>query len=184
VYDPATGRFTQEDPIGLAGGLNLYGFANSNPLSYSDPFGLCPTCRIIQIAERLEQKAPAIEAEGLRLGQVAASYGPRFTSFYSNLAQTIGARLNNLVGHVTEREHLSFTSLENQGKSSALKATGEAFDHVRETVETMNGVRNLLPRIQSALADSRAKGQLREQFQQLMSRASKSLDAMERALRQ
>jgi RHS repeat-associated protein len=26
-YDPATGRFTQEDPIGLAGGVNLYGFA-------------------------------------------------------------------------------------------------------------------------------------------------------------
>lgn len=41
-YDPATGRFTQEDPLGLAGGLNLYGFADGNPLSYSDPFGLCP----------------------------------------------------------------------------------------------------------------------------------------------
>ncbi len=26
-YDPQTGRFTQEDPIGLAGGLNVYGFA-------------------------------------------------------------------------------------------------------------------------------------------------------------
>ena len=26
-YDPATGRFTQEDPIGLAGGVNVYGFA-------------------------------------------------------------------------------------------------------------------------------------------------------------
>ncbi|MCG8468413.1 MAG: hypothetical protein MJB57_09440, partial [Gemmatimonadetes bacterium] len=26
-YDPASGQFTQEDPIGLAGGLNLYGFA-------------------------------------------------------------------------------------------------------------------------------------------------------------
>ena len=39
-YDPATGRFTQEDPIGLAGGLNLYGFANGDPVNFSDPFGL------------------------------------------------------------------------------------------------------------------------------------------------
>jgi len=41
-YDPATGRFTQQDPIGLAGGLNLYGFANGDPVNFSDPFGLCP----------------------------------------------------------------------------------------------------------------------------------------------
>jgi RHS repeat-associated protein len=41
-YDPQTGRFTQEDPIGLAGGLNAYGFANGDPVSYSDPYGLCP----------------------------------------------------------------------------------------------------------------------------------------------
>ncbi|MBB4635907.1 RHS repeat-associated core domain-containing protein [Longimicrobium terrae] len=26
-YDPATGQFRQTDPIGLAGGLNGYGFA-------------------------------------------------------------------------------------------------------------------------------------------------------------
>jgi RHS repeat-associated protein len=37
--DPATGRFTQEDPIGLAGGLNAYGFANGDPINYADPFG-------------------------------------------------------------------------------------------------------------------------------------------------
>jgi uncharacterized protein RhaS with RHS repeats len=36
------GQFTQEDPIGLAGGLNLYGFANGDPINFSDPFGLCP----------------------------------------------------------------------------------------------------------------------------------------------
>ena len=41
-YDPKSGRFTQEDPIGLAGGLNVYGFANGNPVTYSDPYGLTP----------------------------------------------------------------------------------------------------------------------------------------------
>lgn len=41
-YDPGTGRFTQEDPIGLAGGLNLYGYANGDPINLRDPFGLCP----------------------------------------------------------------------------------------------------------------------------------------------
>jgi RHS repeat-associated protein len=41
-YDPNTGKFTQQDPIGLAGGLNLYGFANGDPINFSDPFGLCP----------------------------------------------------------------------------------------------------------------------------------------------
>jgi RHS repeat-associated protein len=39
-YDPNTGRFTQEDPIGLAGGMNAYGFANGDPINYEDPFGL------------------------------------------------------------------------------------------------------------------------------------------------
>jgi RHS repeat-associated protein len=38
--DPASGRFTQEDPIGLAGGMNLYGFAGGDPVNFTDPFGL------------------------------------------------------------------------------------------------------------------------------------------------
>lgn len=41
-YDPVSGQFTQEDPMGLGGGLNLYGFAGGDPVSYQDPFGLCP----------------------------------------------------------------------------------------------------------------------------------------------
>jgi RHS repeat-associated protein len=41
-YDPQSGRFTQEDPIGIAGGLNLYGYAGGDPVNFSDPFGLCP----------------------------------------------------------------------------------------------------------------------------------------------
>jgi RHS repeat-associated protein len=42
TYDQRTGRWTQEDPLGVAGGLNLYQFNGNNPVSYTDPFGLCP----------------------------------------------------------------------------------------------------------------------------------------------
>jgi RHS repeat-associated protein len=40
VYDQNTGRWLQEDPMGVAGGLNLYQFSGNNPVLYTDPFGL------------------------------------------------------------------------------------------------------------------------------------------------
>lgn len=35
IYDQATGQWTQEDPIGLAGGLNLYRYAGGGIRSCS-----------------------------------------------------------------------------------------------------------------------------------------------------
>jgi uncharacterized protein RhaS with RHS repeats len=41
-YNPAWGRFIAEDPIGIDGGTNPYGYANQNPVSLSDPSGRDP----------------------------------------------------------------------------------------------------------------------------------------------
>jgi RHS repeat-associated protein len=52
-YDPKTGRFLTQDPIGLAGGVNLYSYAGNDPASFGDPFGLTcippdsPRCQIM-----------------------------------------------------------------------------------------------------------------------------------------
>lgn len=39
-YEPATGRYSQSDPIGLAGGISTYGYSGANPAHNSDPLGL------------------------------------------------------------------------------------------------------------------------------------------------
>ncbi len=39
-YQPNLQRWLNEDPIGLAGGLNLYGFVGNNPVDGVDPYGL------------------------------------------------------------------------------------------------------------------------------------------------
>lgn len=55
-YDPQLGRFISEDPIGIAGGLNLYAYAGSDPVNGVDPTGLvqnpCPAGYIWDVRYR------------------------------------------------------------------------------------------------------------------------------------
>ncbi len=67
-YDPLAGQFTQEDPIGLAGGSNLYGFAGGDPINRNDPFGLMANCCLQQ---RLNRAASSGFAVGSSIGGIA-----------------------------------------------------------------------------------------------------------------
>ena len=48
TYDPITGRFFQVDPIGLAGGINLYTYVGNNSINLVDPFGLVDLKRLLK----------------------------------------------------------------------------------------------------------------------------------------
>jgi RHS repeat-associated protein len=44
MYDPATGRFLQTDPLGQASDVNLYAYVRNDPVTLEDPFGLTYAC--------------------------------------------------------------------------------------------------------------------------------------------
>lgn len=54
----ASARYIQPDPIGLVGGINRFGYANQNPLKYTDPMGLATEAEIRRAVATLRCSNP------------------------------------------------------------------------------------------------------------------------------
>ncbi|MBD9415237.1 RHS repeat-associated core domain-containing protein [Pseudomonas sp. PDM16] len=48
-YDPQTGRYVESDPIGLAGGLNTFGYVEGSPMVYIDPTGETALAEVVTV---------------------------------------------------------------------------------------------------------------------------------------
>jgi RHS repeat-associated protein len=139
-YDPATGRFTQEDPIGLAGGMNLYGFASGDPINSSDPFGLIvwPLWVIrgaLWIGARLGISAGAAGvATQVARNPTVQELADDAVRATAPLAKQLGARIFEIGRHVGNRS---------PGQQAAVDAIEKAVGRIADMgpTVTINGVR-------------------------------------------
>ncbi|MDP8263269.1 MAG: RHS repeat-associated core domain-containing protein, partial [Candidatus Ancaeobacter aquaticus] len=67
-YNPALGRFTQPDPLGMTDGINLYIYTRNNPIRWIDPLGLCVDDGRSWSDEIFDWLFPETEASTLPLG--------------------------------------------------------------------------------------------------------------------
>lgn len=195
--DPATGRFTQEDPIGLAGGLNLYGFAGGDPVNATDPFGLkecwrwsdpksadCVAAK--KNIESCESGGPRKYAETeapLEFRIITGPEGRGLTKAVELLADegragmTMIRQARNLRGLLM---HVTPSDL--RGAASELRGLASGGEHLQEVREAVGGLREFIDDMNQALSNPELSGLQRFAYSRFLGMASRALDDAEAAL--
>jgi RHS repeat-associated protein len=149
-YDPQSGKFTQEDPIGLAGGMNEYGYANGDPVDGRDPFGLDPCKASSAWTECIAQGIANWGAQqGGAIGTIAVNAGAALNAGLEasgiNGAASAGDAIGN--GRVVEGGVGLAMTLAVPGEGGAVRDAAEGLAaHIGEnsvTVQLENGFKRV-----------------------------------------
>lgn len=84
MYQPGLGRFLQTDPIGYAGGANLYAYVGADPVNLVDPLGLQEHELQVPVAWLCSRSGPPGDTGRYFNGCVTTEYG------YINLSSIWG----------------------------------------------------------------------------------------------
>ncbi|HSF29641.1 MAG TPA: RHS repeat-associated core domain-containing protein [Candidatus Tectomicrobia bacterium] len=103
IYDQTTGRWTQEDPLGMAGGLNLYQFNGNDPVSYSDPFGLKVCFRGNTPAENTKLRQTAEQATDTKI-KVDSRNCVKKVTFQGSKNESLAVLADNFINLVKSDE--------------------------------------------------------------------------------
>ncbi|MBM4084116.1 MAG: hypothetical protein FJ272_04945, partial [Planctomycetes bacterium] len=95
-YDRSTGRFLTPDPIGIAGGINLYAYCQNDPIGSVDPEGFGP---IVSAIKSL-LFTPAKVAKGLERGGMKPEETGRLVATGLRNAFNPAGRVEEATGHL------------------------------------------------------------------------------------
>jgi RHS repeat-associated protein len=180
-YDPLTGRFTQLDPIGLAGGSNGYGFPNGDPVNYEDPFGLqaggpCKVrdldCLAYMISVRL--KSRLVETAADAVGIAVAGGGGRLVA---GLEGMVGGRA---AAAGAEAAAAGTSAVANANKLGHI--FGKAAHNLGALVEEFGGQQGAFSAVQGAIDQQVAKAGIRGVFEEIVRVGSQTVTVRGRVI--
>ena len=123
-YDARAGRFINEDPIGLEGGINIFAYAENSPINFNDPYGLLAAEGLLSGGVFVEAwETTGATAAGTAVAGAAGVIASGLGSYYLTSKLIEGTWLGGGLGEWIYNK----THSEGQNKCGTLAPSGPTF---------------------------------------------------------